>query len=165
MALQPTPYVYQRRGGPLLSWAGGVPPYQSRAATLRTLGTLGDADVFGIQRPLLPVPGAPEFLDDPIDTLGAWDAIPSSSPPIRQRGFGAMGHTDCGCGCKGKKKGKCGKKGVGEYVATGDIVDSLTTPLMIGAAAYAVYALFIKKGGRRKKHSRAKEMYLRLKHK
>ncbi len=130
MALTPTRYVYQRRGQPLLSWQNGIPPYQSRAATLRTLGSLGDDDTFGIQRPLLPQPGAPEYLDDPPDTLGEWGLIPSSSPPIMQRGFGGVPTSapkkkGCGCGCKGKKMkaGKCaGGKPMAEYVATGEYV-------------------------------------------
>lgn len=128
MALTPTPYVYQRKGGPLLSWKNGIPPYQSRAADAKSLGSLGDDDVFGIQRPLLPRPGAPEYMDDQPDTLGAYNPIPSSSPPIGQRGLGGVpGKKKCGCGCKGKKmmkNGKCaGKKQLGEYVnAMGEYV-------------------------------------------
>lgn len=129
MALQPTQYVYQRKGGPLLSWKNGIPPYQSRAADARSLGSLGDDDVFGIQRPLLPRPGAPEYLDDQPDTLGAYGLIPSSSPPIMQRGFGDVPKKKgCGCGCKGKKmkNGRCtGKKSVGEYVGTGEYVNAM----------------------------------------
>lgn len=136
MALTPTLYIYQRRGQNLYNWSGGPPP-QQRGADAKSLGSLGDEDTFGIQRPLLPRPGAPEFLDDPIDTLGAWDAIPSSSPPIRQYGLGGVGgkKKKCGCGCKGKKK--CGpkRKAVGEYVGTGEYVNAMGEYVGMGDAA------------------------------
>lgn len=120
-------WVYKRRGGPLVTWANGV-PNQSRAASLRGLGSLGDSDTFGIQRPLLPRPGSPEFLDDPFTTLGGYGAGPSSSPPIKQYGLGGVGgkKKGCGCGCKGKKKGGCGpKKAMSEYVATGEYINAM----------------------------------------
>lgn len=143
MGLTPTQYAYQLRGQPLLSWVGG-PPDQSRSASARSLGSLGDDDVFGIQRPLLPRPGAPEYLDDPIETLGGWGAPSSSSPPIKQYGLGGVPHKKCGCGCKGKKKG-CGKKGIGEYVATGDVSSFVSAnPVMAGALALGAFLLFKK---------------------
>lgn len=58
-------YIYQRTGGPLVQWNSnlGRPPYQTRAADAKSLGSLGGA-VFDTEfdgRPL-PRPGAPEFL-------------------------------------------------------------------------------------------------------
>jgi hypothetical protein len=94
-------YIYQRRGGPLLSWAGG-PPSQSRAADTKALGgwfdglgSLGDYDHPPGNSLGLPMPGAPEF-------LSGYDAIPSSSPPIHQHGVGDVS-CKCGgsCGCSG----------------------------------------------------------------
>lgn len=188
MALTPNRYIYQRRGGPLLSWAGG-PPYQSRGADAKSLGGLGSLgnDTHMIQRPLLPRPGAPEYLDDPPMTLpvasasfsrassvgeyvgtgeyvgvgeyvgtgmgeyvgvgmGHYDAIPSSSPPIGQRGLGG-----CGCGPK-KKKGSCGgkcghKHGMSGVADIPNIVTGAITahPILSAVAAYFVYRHFAKK--------------------
>jgi hypothetical protein len=70
-------YIYQRHGAPLLSWAGG-PPSQTRAADAKSLGDFSSPPG---NRMGLPRPGSPEF-------LAAYDAIPSSNPPIRQRGVG-----------------------------------------------------------------------------
>ncbi len=47
-------FVYTRRGGPILSWANGIPPRQSQAADARSLGALGNT--------VLPMPGAPEHI-------------------------------------------------------------------------------------------------------
>ena len=48
-------YAYQRTGAPLLTWKHG-PPYQTRAADAKSLGSLGDPTV---TLPL-PRPGSPE---------------------------------------------------------------------------------------------------------
>jgi len=52
-------YVYQRSGGPLLSWRY-APPYQSRAGETRGLGSLDEPTI------ALPLPrgGAPEPVGD-----------------------------------------------------------------------------------------------------
>lgn len=87
--MSPPRYIYQRRGGPLLSWVNG-PPKAVRAGETRALGSLGDDDVFDQPR-VLPRPGAPEYL--------SLYAGPGGGPRHK-----AMG--DCGCG------GSCG--GCGE---------------------------------------------------
>lgn len=74
-------YIFQRRGGPLLSWQGG-PPSQTRAADAKSLGSLS-GDVFDANPLGLPRPGSPEFLDN-------YEVLPSSSPPIKQRGVGGV---------------------------------------------------------------------------
>lgn len=52
-------YIYQRSGGPLLTWRNG-PPRQTRAADTVALGSLGGDTSLGMP---LPRPGAPEPLD------------------------------------------------------------------------------------------------------
>lgn len=52
-------YIYQRSGGPLLTWRNG-PPRQTRAADTVALGSLGGDTTLGMP---LPRPGAPEPLD------------------------------------------------------------------------------------------------------
>lgn len=63
--MAPPRYIYQRRGGPLLSWVGG-PPRAVRAAETRELGGfagLGSIDGSSLQtQHVLPLPGAPEYL-------------------------------------------------------------------------------------------------------
>lgn len=80
--MAPPRYIYQRRGGPLLSWAGG-PPSQTRGADAKSLGSLSDdsGDVFDGNPMGLPRPGSPEFLSN-------YEVLPSSNPPIKQRGVG-----------------------------------------------------------------------------
>jgi|SRR5215470_4767702 len=51
-------YIYQRSGGPLITWTGrNSAPMQSRAADTVALGSLGDPTL------VLPAPGAPEPLN------------------------------------------------------------------------------------------------------
>lgn len=69
-------YLYQRKGGPILSWRRGV-PMQSQAADARSLGSLGDASVL--------VPGAPEVLTgegDPNAMPPGWDPPPPAGPSL-----------------------------------------------------------------------------------
>jgi hypothetical protein len=56
--------IYQRRGGPILSWASGYPPRQSRAA---------DATALGLYEyvPTHPMPGAPEMVHGIEETIGS----------------------------------------------------------------------------------------------
>lgn len=56
-AWRATPWVYQRRGGPLLVWKNG-PPMPSRAADSVAMGCLAEPT---LEMPL-PRPGAPEPL-------------------------------------------------------------------------------------------------------
>lgn len=72
-------YVYQRSGGPLLSWKNG-PPRQTRAADAVSLGDL-----------VLPRAGAPE----PINGLGAYE----NNGGYLQTGPGM------GCACAGPSMG------------------------------------------------------------
>jgi hypothetical protein len=53
-------YIYQRSGGPLLTWRNG-PPRQTRAADCVALGSLGGDTSLGMP---LPRPGAPEPLGE-----------------------------------------------------------------------------------------------------
>lgn len=64
-------YLYQRSGGPIISWNRNSAPPQTRAADTVALGSLGGTT---LDHPtlVLPAPGAPEPLNG-----------------------------DCGCGCKG----------------------------------------------------------------
>jgi hypothetical protein len=60
MPTPPPRYVYQRRGGPLLSWVNG-PPRTQVPMSSSSLGALGGTDVFA-QPVVLPRPGAPEYI-------------------------------------------------------------------------------------------------------
>lgn len=75
---RPPRYIYQRRGGPLLSWASG-PPSATRGADNRALGSLGDDDAGIGTHHVLPRGGAPEYLssmgcapDSDVDNQGEY---------------------------------------------------------------------------------------------
>lgn len=68
--------IYQRRGGPILSWASGYPPRQSRAAETRGLGDAGDGlgDVPSPYQvvedvPRYVLPGSPEPISGVVDSV------------------------------------------------------------------------------------------------
>lgn len=76
-------YVYQRRGGPLLSWKSGVAPAQSRAAEATALGCsdcTSGAKAMGCgcsskDAARVPRQGAPEYLGNYIATGDAPSTI------------------------------------------------------------------------------------------
>lgn len=61
--MAPPRYIYQRRGGPLVTWNRLRPPGQTKAGDAKALGSLGATDVFGTPR-RLPRGGAPEYISD-----------------------------------------------------------------------------------------------------
>lgn len=121
-------WIYQRRGGPLLSWANGA-PFQARAADAKSLGdyTSPPGNRMG-----LPRGGAPEF-------LGNYQARSSSNPPIGPQGLGGpIIWSWIGAGAervvqkeiKGREPKAGGShdtiNGFGNYIAIGD--DTASTP-------------------------------------
>jgi len=87
-------YIYERVGGPLLSWKHGPPRSSYQAST--GLGSLGDASL------VLPAPGAPE----PIQGRGA---LGGYSRAGMRAGTPRGGLGDCGCS---------GKKSMGDVNVT-----------------------------------------------
>jgi hypothetical protein len=60
--------VYQRTGGPILSWASGYPPRETRAAETTSLGLYEYV-------PNHPLPGAPEMVHGITDTVNNVQSI------------------------------------------------------------------------------------------
>lgn len=58
-------FAYQNTGGPLISWASGYPPRQSRAGETVSLGGLYE------YIPGHPLPGAPEMIHGITDSLNS----------------------------------------------------------------------------------------------
>lgn len=82
--MSPPRYIYQRSGGPLVTWNRMRPPGQSRAADAVSLGSLGGSDVFDRPR-RLPRGGAPEYISDGFGASAIEYGEPVYIPPPPKR--------------------------------------------------------------------------------
>jgi hypothetical protein len=106
----PPRYIYQRTGGPIVTWNRIRPPGQTRAADTTALGSLGSTDVFNQPR-RLPRGGAPEYIEDGFGGLGCMGPQPRGLPHgviMQGMGCGSCGMGDdapaAGCSCTGSAK-------------------------------------------------------------
>lgn len=121
----PPRYIYQRTGGPLVTWDRMRPPAQTRAADTLALGSLGDADVFDKPR-RLPRGGAPEYI---MDGFGDTDVHKTTLGP-RGRGMGCSCQDGVGCD-------DCGDSTV-KHAIIGSGVAITAIHVLAGIGAYAV---------------------------
>lgn len=112
-------YAYQRGGAPILSWKT-TPPQQSRAGSIRSLGSLGNPTLE------LPVPGGPE----PLAGLGGC-GCGGGPVPMQERPLAG----DCGC------KAKQALHGIADSISELSSVQKVG----LGLGAYLLYKHFKKR--------------------